>query len=171
MVAKTVAVAQEQHGLVFECLRSHGWQRRQRMRAGHGSHERLVIQRCRCQPGVRKRFGEDGAIDLAGAQHLEQLDREVLLQHQRHLRRFVDHLAHQLGQQIGRDGVDHPQLERPGQRVLAALGNLCDVRGLLQHALRLAHDVFAQRRHRHLVGAALKQLDVQLFFELFDGHG
>jgi hypothetical protein len=69
----------------------------------------------------------------------------------------LDGLAHQIGQQIGPDGVDHPQRERPGQRVFAALGNLLDGRRLLQHALRLAHDVLAQRRHRHLARAALER--------------
>jgi hypothetical protein len=34
------------------------------------------------QAGVGKRLGHDGAIDFAGAQHLQQFDREVFLQHQ-----------------------------------------------------------------------------------------
>ena len=49
------------------------------------------------QAGVGERLGHHGAVDLAGAQHLQQLHREVLLQHQRHLRRARDGLAHQVG--------------------------------------------------------------------------
>jgi hypothetical protein len=71
--------------------------RRQRVRAGHGGHEGLVVQRRDGQAGIRKRLGQDGAVDLAGAQHLQQLDGEVLLQHQRHLRRQVDHLRTRSG--------------------------------------------------------------------------
>lgn len=77
---------------------------------------------------------------------------------------------HQLGQQVGADGVDHAQRQRPGQRVLAALGDFLDGRRLLQHALGLAHDLLAQRSHRDLAGAAFKELHIQLFFQLLDGH-
>jgi len=40
---------------------------------------------------------------------------------------------------------------------------------LLQHALRLPHDLVAQRRDGDLVGAALEQLHFQLILELLDG--
>src|SRR5258706_516330 len=59
--------------------------------------------------------------------------------------------------------------QRPGHRVLAALGDLLDAGRLLDDRLRLAHDLFAERRHADLVGAAFEQLDVELFFELLDG--
>jgi hypothetical protein len=121
-------------------------------------------------PVSGKGLGQDGAVDLAGAQHLQQLDGEVLLQHQRHLRGARDGVAHQLGQQVGADGVDHAQRQRPGQRVLAALGDFLDGRRLLQHALGLAHDLLAQRSHRDFASAAFKELHIQLFFQLLDGH-
>jgi hypothetical protein len=38
----------------------------------------------------------------------------------------LDGLLHQVGQQVGADGVDHAQAQRAGQRVLAALGDLLD---------------------------------------------
>ena len=83
----------------------------QRVVAGQGGHEGLVVKRRHRQAGVWKRLGHDGAIDLTGAQHLQQFHREVLLQHERHLRRCVDAVAHQLGQQIRRDGVDDAQAQ------------------------------------------------------------
>jgi hypothetical protein len=122
------------------------------------------------QAGVGEGLGHDRAVELAGAQHLEQLDGEVLLQHQRHLRRHVDGVAHQVRQQVGADGVDDAQAQRAVERVLAALGDLLDGRGLLDHALRLPHDGLAQRRDAHLVGAALEDLDVELLLELLDRH-
>jgi hypothetical protein len=142
----------------------------QRCGARHRRDEGLVVQRRDGQAGVGEGLGHDGAVDLAGAQHLQQLDGEVLLQHQRHLRRARDHLAHQVGQQVGPDGVDHAQAQRAGQRVLAALGDLLDGGGLLQHALRLRTISLAQRRDGHFVGAALEELDLQLVLELLDGH-
>ena len=72
---------------------------------------------------------------------------------------MLDRLPHQLGQQVGPDGVDDAQAQRPGQRVLAALGDLLDRRGLLDHRLRLAHDRLAQRRDADLVAAALEELE------------
>ena len=170
MVAKTVAVAQQQHGFVLERVGAHAAVLGQRVVARYGGKKRLVVEGRNRQPRIGKRLGQDGAINLAGAKHLQQFDGEVLLQHERHLRRAGDHLAHQVGQQVGRDGVDHAQLQGAGQRVFAALGDVFDIGGLLQHALRLAHDFLAQRRNRYLVGAAFKQFDVQLFFELFYCH-
>jgi LysR family hydrogen peroxide-inducible transcriptional activator len=51
----------------------------------------------------------------------------------------VDAAAHQLGQQIGTDGVDDAEAQRAGQRVLAAAGDVVDGAGLLDHGLGLAH--------------------------------
>ena len=34
----------------------------------------------------------------------------------------------------------------------------------------MANDFFTQWRGAHLVGAALEQLDIELFLEFFDGH-
>ncbi len=143
---------------------------RQRVVGRHRSHEGLVVQRRDRQARVGEGLGQDGGVDLAGAQHLQQAHGEALLQHQRHLRRALDVLAHQLGQQVGADGVDHAQLQRPAQRVLAALGDLLDLGRLLQHALRLAHDLLAQRRHRHLAAGALEQLQFQLVLQLLHRH-
>ena len=95
---------------------------------------------------------------LARAQHLEQLGGEVFLQHQRHLRHARDRSAHQVGQQVGADGVDHAEPQRAGQRVLAVLGDFLDAGRLVEHALRLAHDLLAQRRHRDFAAAALEKL-------------
>ena len=170
MVAKAMPIAQQQHGFLpdFICrdVRAAG----QRVRGGHRRHKRLVVQRRNGQIGVWERLGQDGAIDLAQAQLLQQLDGEVLLQHQRHLRRVRNHLAHQVGQQVGADGIDHPQLQRSGQRVFAPLGNLADGVGLLQHSLGLAQHLVTQRSDGDLVGIALENLQLQLFFQLLDGH-
>ncbi len=73
-------------------------------------------------------------------------------------------------QQIRADGVDHAQLEWAGQRVFAALGDFFDVGRLVKHVLCLAHDFFTQGRGVDLVGVALKNFDLELFLELFDGH-
>ena len=170
IVINADASAEQQHGLALELARGDGFLRRQRVVAGQRGHERLVVQRRDSQAGVGKGLGQDGTVDLAGAQHLQQLDGEVLLQHQRHLGRQADRIAHQVRQKVGADGVDHAQFQGAGQRVLAALGDVLDGGRLLQHALRLAHDLLAQRRDADLAGAALEQLDVQLVFELADRH-
>ena len=110
------------------------------------------------------------AVELARAQQLEQLGGEVLLQHERHLRHALDRLANELGQQVRADRVDHAERERAAERILPALGGLLDLRRLLDHRLRLAHDLLADRRHAHLVGAALEDAHVELFLELLDRH-
>jgi hypothetical protein len=82
----------------------------------------------------------------------------------------LDRLAHQVGQQIRADRVDHAEAERPGQRVLAALRDLLDAGGLLDHRLRLPDDLVAERRHADLVRAALEDAHAELFLELLDRH-
>ncbi len=143
---------------------------RERVAGRHRHHERLVVERRDRQAGVGERLGQDRAIELAGAQHVEQARGEVFLQHERHLRHRGDRFAHQIGQQIGTDGVDHADPQRPGDRILAALGDLLDRRRLLDHLLRLAHDLLAERGHADLARAAFEQLDVELLLELLDRH-
>ncbi len=140
------------------------------MRPRHRDDERLVVERRDREAGVGKWLGHDCRVELARAQQLEQLGGEVLLQHERHLRDALDRLAHELGQQVRADGVDHPEREQPVQRILPALRGLPDLRRLLDDRLRLAHDLLADRRHTHLVGAALEDAHVELFLELLDRH-
>ena len=71
------------------------------------------------------------------AQLLQQLGGEVFLQHQGHLGGALNDLAHQIRQQVGADGVDHPQAQRASQGVFAPFGDLFDGRGLLQHVHRV----------------------------------
>ncbi len=169
MVAKAVAGAEQQHGLVLDRLGAQLLAGRHRMGARHGHEEGLVIQRRNRQPLIGERLGQNGRVKLAGAQHFQQAGGEVFLQHQRHLRAALDDVAHQLGQQIGRNGVDHPQPQRPGQRIFAALGDLFDRRRLLDDALRLLDDFRADGRDAHLIAAALEQTHIKFFLELFDG--
>jgi len=170
MVAEAVAGPEQEHGLALELFGPDGFTLRQRMAARHGHEERLVVQRRDSQVGVRERLGEDGAVQLARAQHFQQLGGEVLLQHQRHLRHPADGRTHQFGQQVGPDGVDDAQAQRAGQRVLAALGDFLDGLRLLQHGLGLAHDLLAQGRDGDLGTATLEQLDVELVFQLLHRH-
>ena len=165
-----MATAQQQHGLVLQLVGADVATGRQGVVGRHCRQKWLVVEWGDGQPGVGKRLGQNGAVDLASAQHLQQLDGEVLLEHQGHLRRLFDHLAHKIRQQVGTNGVDQAQRQRPGQRVLAALGDFLDVGGLLQHALRLADDFLAQMGDRDLIGTALEKLDLQLFFKLLDGN-
>ena len=165
-----MAVAQQEHGLLLELFGRDTAARSQRVIAGYSGYKRLVVQRRDRQVGIGKRLGQNRTVDLAGTQLLQQLDSEIFLQHQGHLRAERDVLAHQVGQQVGADGVDDAQAQCAGQRVFAALGDLADAVGLLQHALRLAHDLQPQRRDGDLVGVALEQLDLQFFLELLDRH-
>ncbi|MNN50204.1 hypothetical protein D3C81_1647780 [compost metagenome] len=136
--------------------------------ARHGDDEGLVVERTHRQARIGERLGHHRAVDLALLEQLDQLVRVVLLQHQRHLRHGPDHLLDQRRQQVRPDGVDHAHAQRPGQRVLALLGDLADGHGLLEHALGLRHDLFADVGHRHLGGAALEDLHVEFVFQLLD---
>ncbi len=170
LVAEAMPAAQQQHGLLLQFVGIDFPGMLQMVAARHRHDEGLVIQRLHGQPGIGKGLGHDGAVDLALLEQLDQLDRVVLLQHQRHLRHGLDHLLDQRGQQVGPDGVDHAKPQRPGQRVLALLGDFADGHGLLQHALGLRHDLLADRRHRDFGRAALEDLHIEFVFQLLDRH-
>ena len=170
MVPKAVPIAQQQHGLAFHFFSGHAVAAGQRMRARHGGHKRLVIQRRNGQVTVGERLRQNGAIDVAVTQLFEQFYREVFLQNQGHLRCAGNDFAHQLRQQIRPNGVDHSEPQAACQRVFAALGDFLDVVGLFQHALCLPNNLFAQRCHGNFVGIALKELDLQFIFKFFNRH-
>jgi len=165
-----VTGAEQQHGLALQLVGADAFALGKRVQPRHRGHERLVVERRCRQAGVWKRLGHDRAIEFAVAQHLEQFGGEVLLQHQRHLRHVLDRLPHQIGQQVRADRVDHAESQRAADRVFAALGDSLEGRNLLDHRLRLANNFCAQRGHAYFAGTALKQLDVEFFFELFDRH-
>ena len=139
------------------------------MLARHRHDEGLVVERRHRQPLIGKGLGQNRRVELAGAQHFEQPRGEVLLQQQRHLRRALDDVAHQFGQQVRRHRVDHAEPQRPGQRVFAALGDFLDRRRLLDDALRLLDNGFADGRDADFIAAALEQPHIQFVFELLDG--
>src|SRR5690606_12133676 len=130
----------------------------------------LVVDGLGYEAIVRKRLGDDRDIDLALAQELEQLDGEVLLQQQGHLRRARDDLGHQSWPEIRAYGVDDPHPQGTGEWVLALGRDLADRVRLFEHPLRLLDDLHADRGHRDFGAAALEELDPELFLELLDGH-
>ena len=171
VVAKAVPRAEQEHGFFLDLAGADFALRGQRVRHGHGGEEGLVIQGGDGEVGFGEGLGQDGAVDVAAAQHFQQAHGVGFLQEQGHLRREADVVAHQIGQQVGADGGDDAQFERAGQGVFAALGDLADFGGLLKHALGLAHDFCAQRGDGDFAGVALEEFDLQLFFQFFDGDG
>ena len=97
MITKAVAIAQQQHGFFFDLFSRDAAALGQRVRNRHCGHKGLVIERCNRQIGVRKRLGQNRAINLAVAQLFQQLDGEVFLQHQGHLRHAGNRLPDQVG--------------------------------------------------------------------------
>src|SRR5690606_30877743 len=79
LVAKAMAGAQQQHRLLLELERLHGLPASPGVAMRYRDGEGLVVEGLRHEALVGKRLGEDGDVDLALAQQLEQLDGEVLL--------------------------------------------------------------------------------------------
>ena len=138
------------------------------MGAWESRQKRLIVERTQCESRVLERLGHDGAIDLASSEHVKEFVGEIFLQHERHLRRQIDHVFHKLWQQIRANGVDDSQSQLTRQGIFATLGNFFDVGSLLEHTLGLAHNFLAQGGRCHLVGTSLKELELELVFKLFD---
>ncbi len=89
---------------------------------------------------------------------------------QGHIRRFRPQAGHQLGKQVGPDGIDGAHLEGRAELVLAVLREVMDDTGLVQHALGLLDNTLADLGDLDAVLAALEQGDPQLILEFSHGH-
>jgi hypothetical protein len=141
------------------------------MALGRGHDKGLVIQRPGHRTGFFERVGHDDGVHFTALEHFSQPCGVVLFQNQRHVRCQNAQRRNQSWQQVGADGEDHPQLERPHQLVLVFAGQPFDGFGFLQHALRLLDDAFTNFRHRHFLATTLEQGDAQFVFQLLDGDG
>ena len=100
-------------------------------------------------------------VEPARAQPLEQAIREVLAQVQLQLRVRAAQRRKHAGQQVGRDGGDGAEAQRPGQRARRGAGRLRQVRGRGQQLARARDDVLAHRGEPHVALVALDELHVQ----------
>ena len=112
------------------------------------------------------RQGDDGHVQLVGAQLLQQHGGEILLDHQRHAGRAGAQLRDQRRQQGGPDGIDGAQTQRAGQFVLTLARQVLHAPRLGQHAPGLGDDALAHRRGPRLAADAFEQADAQLLFQL-----
>jgi hypothetical protein len=74
----------------------------------------------------------------------------------------------QLRQQVGRDGGDRAEAQRPGQRARRRPGRLREVRGRGQQLLRTRDDVLPDRGEPHVAVVALDELHAQQRLQLLD---
>ena len=78
--------------------------------------------------------------------------------------------AHQLRHQIGSDGVDDAQTQRTGQGVAALCGAFAQLVAASEDLFGFFDDGRARGGERHIVAAALEDLDLQFIFEFFYGN-
>ena len=74
-------------------------------------------------------------------------------------------------QQVGRDGGDGAEAQRPGQGARRRAGRLRQVRGRGQQLLGARDDVLADRGQPHVAVVALDELHAQQRLELLDPGG
>ena len=141
------------------------------MFARGGEQERLLEQWFRVQLIVVQRQREQGGIQLAIAQALQQHVAFFLDQQQFQLREAFAQLRHHVRQQVRAEGREHAQPQAAGFRIAAA------PRGFL-HLVDVGHDppralyhVLAGGGQHHLARRAFDQHDAELVLELADLGG
>ena len=135
LVAKAVALGQQQHALVAQLFRANLLALFPLVALGCGHHEFFVVQRVGFGARFVERVSHDDGVHFAALEHFCQPCGVVFFQDQRHVRRQDAQCRNQARQQVGADGEDHPQLQRPCQLVLVFAGQAFHQLGLLQHAL------------------------------------
>jgi hypothetical protein len=101
--------------------------------------------------------GQDSDINLAVLEQLKQANGIVFFDQQRHLRRSSEQPAHQLRQQIGADGVNHTNPQRPHQGIFARFGNILDHLRFSQHPLCLLDHPTANGGGRNFTTTTLEE--------------
>ena len=81
------------------------------------------------------------------------------------------HARQRAREQIGRDGRDHAESQRPGQRALERDRRLDEPARLGEHGARAPHHFRAGRREQHAATVALEQAQVEQRLELADLRG
>ena len=73
-----------------------------------------------------------------------------------------------MGQQVGANGRDQPQMQRPTHLLAMAAGHLAKALRLAQHLARLGHQLQSRLGKQHLAAGALQKHHPQLLLQLAD---
>ena len=138
--------------------------------ARHDHPEGLVVQGPHADAGLVEGQRHDHRIDLAVLERVDEQAGHALLDEEAGVRRQAAHRADQLGQQVRRDGVDHPEAEFAAQVIAPAFGHRFDPPRFLEHPPRLGDHPLAHRRQRGVPLAALDQAHPQLVLEVLHRH-
>ena len=77
----------------------------------------------------------------------------------------------QFGQQIGRNGVDHPHAERPGQRITPGGGDFFETNSLLKNPSCLGNDSLTHGGNPNLGRGPFEEGRAKLALHLLQRHG
>ncbi len=137
---------------------------------GHEHHKRLIKQRLGYHIRFGKRQRHDDGYQLTVAQLLAQGSGVALFHIQRHLARQFLQMGDKQRQQIRPDGEDGTHREGAAELVFPRIGDILDGRCLLQHQIRLGHNLLTQRCRLHTGLGALKQRHTQFILQFFNGN-
>ena len=140
---------------------------------GFARHQRELVPEQLAHVQVAGIEGErdQGDVEAARAQPLEQDLGDVLAQVELQIAVGAPQRGQDAGQQVGRDGGDGAEAQRPGQRARGRAGRLRQIRGRGQQLLRTRDDVLADRGEPHVAVVALDELHAQQRLELLDPGG
>ena len=116
--AQAVAVVEQQHRLAREVALAQAAAAREAVAGGQRDVERVAEQRARGEVAERRLEREQQHVELAALERRDQIARLRLAQAQPQLRVAAAHARQRAREQIGRDGRDHAESQRPGQRAL-----------------------------------------------------
>ena len=170
LVAKTVAGPEQKQRSVGKAGSRDRGIRLPGVAGRHQHPEGFVVNCLGDDAGLLERQGHHDHIQIAPLEGLGEPGRVILLDEQRHGWRRGMHPGDQVRQQIGSDGVDHAEFERPGQGISPRSGQFLDLPGLKEHLFGLGDDARPDVGDLHVSRTAFKEGDGQFVLKLLDGH-
>src|SRR5712671_3045583 len=168
MAAQAMPVLDQEQLLTRQVITAYHFVMAKRMVARHRYDDWIFLDFHSLDIAKFVRNGHQQNVELSSSE-LVQKDWSRSLPHvELELRQLSAQMRQQRGQDIRPDCRNHPQPERPGQRLLRVAGQPDQFLGIDQQALGARRDLFPQRRQHDVAMAALKQRDAQSCLELLD---
>ena len=168
MFAQAVAVFEEEEVGILQVLRGQTVLAGEGMTGGRGEQELVIEQRHRLDAGGVIGKGDEGGVEGAGLELVDQAAGAVLVEIELQVRVFFGQQADGLGQDEGRDRRNGAEVERSGEYLSGRGDGLDEGVGIGEQGRGAGGGDFAGMGEGGAAGLALGKRDAEQVLELLD---
>ena len=166
LITQAVPLGQQQHIGTDQHVGAHRLRIGQLVIGRHRQHEVLGEEGFMVKLRLDHRQGQQTSVQATVQQALDHLVGLLLHPQQLHVGESSVQRRHHVGQQVGRQGGEHPHSQGGRARLTGGLGQRLDLVHLHQHPSGVVDDQSTDRRGHHLAGCPLEQLDPERILQL-----